>query len=107
MLTRPNRHNNRLDTYRSESFGAMKLSTLLLSAASLGGAIPTGPSYGAIYIQDNNPRGTSVIAVRVGQDGLLSAPVRTPTGGKGLFALQDGSPPPTGELCCLPTCLPA
>jgi hypothetical protein len=40
----------------------------------------------AAYILDNNPAGASVISLKIGiDDGLLSSPVRTWTGGNGLY----------------------
>lgn len=40
----------------------------------------------AAYILDNDPAGASVISMKIGvDDGLLSSPVRTRTGGNGLY----------------------
>ena len=43
----------------------------------------------AAYFLDNNPSGASIVALSIGSDnGLLSGePVRTGTGGKGLYGL--------------------
>ncbi len=45
----------------------------------------------AAYFLDNNPlnpKGNSIVSLKIGEDGLLSSPVRTYTGGKGLFGLN-------------------
>ncbi|TEY57669.1 hypothetical protein BOTCAL_0209g00080 [Botryotinia calthae] len=43
----------------------------------------------AAYFLDNNPNGSSIIAMRISrEDGTLSLPVRTSTGGKGMFGLN-------------------
>lgn len=71
------------------------LSTFL--AFNLALAIPTtnlsprNENKHAIYFQDNDPAGVSIIALHVAQDGTLSNPVRTPTGGKGLAGLVAAS----------------
>lgn len=51
----------------------------------------------AAYFLDNDPSGSSIIAMKIGStDGKLSDPVRISTGGKGLFGLA-GSPPVAGN----------
>ncbi|KAJ8061419.1 hypothetical protein OCU04_009240 [Sclerotinia nivalis] len=43
----------------------------------------------AAYFLDNNPNGSSIIAMEIcREDGTLSSPVRTSTGGKGMLALN-------------------
>ena len=72
-------------------FSTLSLSLLLpaLSAAA--------PAYGnpspkaAAYFLDNNPAGSSIVALAIGSDGKLSDPARTSTGGKGLFGLTAGT----------------
>jgi hypothetical protein len=44
----------------------------------------------AAYFLDNNPAGASIISLKIAEDGTLSYPVRTSTGGKGLLALTAG-----------------
>ncbi|KAH6714828.1 hypothetical protein DL95DRAFT_310985 [Leptodontidium sp. 2 PMI_412] len=44
----------------------------------------------AAYFLDNNPAGSSVISLKIAEDGTLSYPVRISTGGKGLLALTAG-----------------
>lgn len=68
----------------------MQLLPILLTLPLLGSAHPGCPaprSKGAAYFLDNNPSGSSIVALRIGSDGLLSNPVRTSTGGKGLYGL--------------------
>ena len=49
---------------------------------------PRGPQNRAAYFLDNDPAGDSIVALDIADaDGKLSAPVRTPTGGKGLAGL--------------------
>lgn len=46
----------------------------------------------AAYFLDNNPAGSSIISLKISpDDGTLSNPIRTPTGGKGLFGLTASS----------------
>lgn len=43
----------------------------------------------AAYFLDNNPNGSTIIAMRISrEDGTLSLPTRTSTGGKGMFGLD-------------------
>ena len=43
----------------------------------------------AAYFLDNNPNGSSIVSLKINsQDGTLSDPVRTSTGGKGLQGLN-------------------
>ena len=42
----------------------------------------------AAYFLDNNPSGSSVVAVRVNSNGTLSAPVRTSTNGFGVIGVN-------------------
>ena len=58
----------------------------LLALAPLASAWPvshSGPQ--AIYFLDNNPKGSSVVSLRVAPDGTISNPLRTSTGGKGMI----------------------
>ncbi|KAH8895516.1 hypothetical protein GQ53DRAFT_856173 [Thozetella sp. PMI_491] len=74
----------------------MHFNTILGLAALWGSAASTLPSIrGALYFEDNNPNGTDVISLKVGWDGLLSSPVRTPTAGLGQYALLFGNVPAT------------
>ena len=72
----------------------MHFSTLSLLLPALSAAAPL---YGnpnpkaAAYFLDNNPSGSSIVALAIGADGKLSDPVRTSTGGKGLFGLTGGT----------------
>lgn len=67
----------------------------LVAAASLR-SWGSPSAHGAAYFLDNSPAGSSIIALKISQDGKLSDPMRTSTGGKGLYALgasADGGPP--------------
>ncbi|KAI1632399.1 hypothetical protein F4809DRAFT_93131 [Biscogniauxia mediterranea] len=72
----------------------MKVSyTLGLASWAAGAVVPThfsnSTSHKALYFLENNPAGANIVAVKVSsQDGTLSDPVRTPTGGKGLIGLN-------------------
>ena len=47
----------------------------------------------AIYILNNKPEGNTLLSLAIGvEDGLLSSPVQTPTGGKGLIGVTMGAP---------------
>ena len=51
----------------------------------------------ALYFEDNNPDGATIISLNISPEtGLLSNPIRIPTGGKGMFAIKNGTTPPTG-----------
>jgi len=69
----------------------------LVSAAALGAR-----DYGnrAVYFLDNNPAGSSIVSLKISpQDGTLSNPIRTSTGGIGLFGLtasKTGAAPAAG-----------
>lgn len=54
---------------------------------SLGIAWSVATSNRAAYFVDNDAAGSSVVAVRILDDGALSSFARTPTGGKGLVGL--------------------
>lgn len=65
-------------------------SSLILSLPLLAVAAPTRAApqpKGVAYFLDNNPAGSSIVALDIGSDGLLSNPVRIATGGKGLYGL--------------------
>jgi hypothetical protein len=66
---------------------ALFLAPVLVSAA----AVNSGASTRAAYFLDNNPAGGSIVSLQIAEDGTLSYPVRTSTGGKGLFALTAGT----------------
>lgn len=60
---------------------------------------PTDQSpYGVIYTLDNDPNGASIIAVKADQDGTLSSPTMTSTGGKGLAGVTGPGQPGVGAL---------
>ncbi len=65
------------------------LAPQLVAAVSIGAR---DASYRAAYFLDNNPAGSSIVALKIADDGTLSSPVRTLTGGKGLFG-TGGAPP--------------
>lgn len=83
------------------------LAPVLVSAAVINSRNSRGSSRAA-YFLDNNPAGSSIISLKIADDGTLSYPVRTSTGGKGLLALtagMNGAPAAaggTGELDQLP-----
>lgn len=66
---------------------SLLLAPILVSAA----AINSRDSSRAAYFLDNNPAGSSIVSLQIAEDGTLSSPVRTSTGGKGLFALTAGT----------------
>jgi hypothetical protein len=66
----------------------MKTSQWLLAYAHVAAAAViarSGPQ--ALYYLDNEAAGATIVSLKIGQDGTLSDPVRTPTGGKGMFGL--------------------
>ncbi|KAN0102801.1 hypothetical protein V8E51_011114 [Hyaloscypha variabilis] len=66
---------------------SLLLAPVLVSAA----AICSRDTSRAAYFLDNNPAGASIISLQIAEDGTLSNPVRTSTGGIGLFALTAGT----------------
>jgi hypothetical protein len=66
---------------------SLLLAPVLVSAA----VINSRESSRAAYFLDNNPAGASIISLKIAEDGTLSDPVRTSTGGKGLFGLTAGA----------------
>jgi hypothetical protein len=66
---------------------SLLIAPVLVSAA----AISSRSSPRAAYFLDNNPAGSSIVSLQIADDGTLSYPVRTPTGGKGLLALTAGT----------------
>ncbi len=66
---------------------SLLLAPVLVSAA----AINSRDYNRAAYFLDNNPAGASIISLQIAEDGTLSYPVRTSTGGKGLMALSAGA----------------
>ena len=70
----------------------MHVSSLILAPALVSAAaIHSRSSTGAAYFLDNNPAGSSIISLQIADDGTLSYPVRTSTGGKGMLALAAGA----------------
>lgn len=79
----------------------MRVSILAAVAPSLvaGGVLPrTANPKGALYFLDNDPSGASVISLQIAQDGSLSNPVRTLTGGKGLYGSSATGPLAAGKF---------
>jgi len=71
-------------------------SGLVLAASLADDNIPAGSQ--TIYFLDNNPDGAAIVSLRISLDnGFLSNPVRIPTGGNGMFAIKNGTNPPTGN----------
>jgi len=99
-------------SFRMKSLAALVLTGLATASPAAVGAHPKmhGGRRSALYFQDNNPDGTTIISLNIDlETGLLSNPVRTPTGGNGLLAIKNGTNPPTGKLCyssspCQPLC---
>lgn len=72
------------------------ISSLALPALSLpllasAAACPAPKPKAAAYFLDNNPAGSSIVALTIGDDGMLSDPVRTATEGNGLYGLTASS----------------
>lgn len=70
----------------------------LVSAAALGAR---HQDKRAAYFLDNNPAGATIVSLKISpNDGTLSDPIRTSTGGVGLLALSasstGGAPAPGG-----------
>ncbi len=66
---------------------SLLLAPVLVSAA----AISARSDSRAAYFLENNPAGASIVSLNIAEDGTLSYPVKTSTGGKGLLALTAGS----------------
>jgi hypothetical protein len=66
---------------------AFLLAPVIVSAA----AINSRAFSRAAYVLDNNPAGSSIISLQIADDGTISSPLRTSTGGKGLLALTAGT----------------
>jgi hypothetical protein len=64
------------------------LAVPLVSAAVVTIAACPKPSSKAVYFLDNNPSGAGIYALSIAEDGTVSDPVRTSTGGVGLYGLQ-------------------
>ena len=47
-------------------------------------------SYRAAYFLDNDPAGSSIVSLKISEDGYLSSPTRIATGGKGLYGANSG-----------------
>ena len=72
--------------------------SLLLPAAAAATVIPRTGTPKALYFLDNNPAGASVVSLQLSDsDGTLSNPVRTSTGGVGLFGLTATGPGAGGK----------
>ncbi|KAK4464847.1 hypothetical protein QBC42DRAFT_344320 [Cladorrhinum samala] len=75
-------------------------SSIFLVAASASAAAVRRQSCGgtpmssskALYFLDNNPAGSSIVALKIAEDGTLSDPVRTSTGGSGSIGLTADGP---------------
>lgn len=54
----------------------------------------------AAYFLDNDPSGSSLVSLCIGENGILSSPIRTPTGGYGSITLNatDNLPVPVDSL---------
>ena len=62
----------------------------LVSATAIG--LRDNPNNRAAYILKNDPAGSSIISLKISvEDGTLSSPVITSTGGKGLYGLTVSS----------------
>lgn len=44
----------------------------------------------AAYFLDNDPAGSSIITLKISEDGFLSSPTRISTEGKGLYGVNSG-----------------
>ncbi len=66
---------------------SLLLAPVLVSAAAIG----SRDCSRAAYFLDNNPAGASIISLQIAEDGTLSNPVRTSTGGIGLYGLTAGT----------------
>jgi len=44
----------------------------------------------AAYFLDNDPTGSSIITLKISEDGFLSSPTRISTGGIGLYGVDSG-----------------
>ncbi|RDL38388.1 Uncharacterized protein BP5553_02728 [Venustampulla echinocandica] len=75
----------------------LALTCLLLPQLTAAIALGSWAGNRAAYFLDNNPAGSSIIALKISsKDGTLSDPMRVSTGGKGLYAQgvsADGGPP--------------
>ncbi len=66
------------------------LAPTLVSAAAIG--LRDNPDNRAAYFLRSDPAGSSIISLKISvEDGTLSSPVVTSTGGKGLFGLSASS----------------
>jgi len=66
--------------------------TLLLAPVLVSAAAINSRAFSrAAYFLDNNPAGSSIISLQIADDGTLSYPLRTSTGGMGLLALTAGT----------------
>jgi hypothetical protein len=77
------------------------LTFLLVPLVSAAALLPRDDRNRAAYFLDNNPAGTSIVALEISvEDGTLSNPVRTPAGGVGLYGLtasSTGGAPAAGD----------
>ena len=61
----------------------------LVSAAAIGLRNNDNSCTRAAYFLKNDPAGSSIVSLKISEeDGTLSSPVMTSTGGKGLFGLK-------------------
>jgi hypothetical protein len=68
---------------------SLLLAVPLASSAAIGSR--SYPSKRALYFLDNNPSGASIVSLNIAANGIVSNPVRTHTGGVGLYALTASS----------------
>jgi len=67
----------------------MKLYQLyLLATAVAAHVIQRTGAPKAVYFLDNNPAGSSVVSLEVDGEGMLSRPVKTSTGGVGMYSVS-------------------
>lgn len=77
---------------------AVFLTGTLAKAIPLASRSPRHTGKQALYFQDNNPDGAAIISLGIDpRTGMLSNPIRTLTGGLGLFAIKNGTAPTTGK----------
>lgn len=71
----------------------------ILASVSLSQALNINQApFGAIYILNNDPTGASIVAAAISQNGTLSSPTNTSTGGRGLVGVTGSGQPGVGGL---------
>jgi len=63
---------------------------LFTTATPLSANYKRDESNRAAYFLDNNPAGSSIITLKISDDGFLSSPTRISTGGVGLYGVNSG-----------------